>query len=110
LADLAQAAARRDPHQLQGTGGAVVADRLRTFAVDADERAVDRTDDVGDSDVRGFAGEPPPAGLTTLALHDTRAPQVGEDRLEEAVRDLLQTAELLGAHRIAVGPHGELDE
>jgi hypothetical protein len=65
---------------------------------------------VGDTHVTRAGGQPPAAGLAALADHDAGPTHVREDRLQEAVRDLLQPAELLGAHRPTVVTVGDLDE
>ncbi len=110
LEDVAQGVPRRDPDVLEHLGGLVVGDRLGAQAVDADQRAVDGADDVGDTHVTRAGGQPPAAGLAALADHDAGPTHVREDRLQEAVRDLLQPAELLGAHRPTVVTIGDLDE
>ena len=92
-----------DPDVLQHLRGVVVLDGLGAQAVDRHERPVDRADHVGDRDRLGRAGEAPAAGLAALRHHDVGAAQVGEDRLQEAVRDALGLAELLGADRGPVG-------
>src|SRR4029079_8119145 len=42
-------------------------------------------------------------GLTALRVDDPRLAEVGQDRLEEVVRDVLEPTELLRAHRASPG-------
>ena len=74
------------------------------------KRAVDGPDHVGDGDRLGLAGEAPAAGLPALRHHDVGTPEVGENGLEEAVRDPLRLAELLGADSRAICAHRDLDQ
>jgi len=69
---------------------------LRPLAGDAEQLSVDRTDDVGERDLRGRPGQPEPAVRPALAAHDVAAPQVGQDRLEVLAGDVLRARELLG--------------
>jgi len=113
LEDVAERVARGDPDPLQGVRALVVRHRLGPQPVDRHQRAVDGTDHVGDRDARGVLRQPPAPGLPTLRVHDPRLAQVRQDRLEEVVRDLLELAELLGAHRTRGIPFGagrHLDE
>ena len=88
----------------------VVGHRLGPQAVDADERPVDGADDVGDAHVLALAGQPPAAALATDAHHDAGAAKVSEDRLEKAVRDVLEPPELLRRDRRTVVARGDLDQ
>ena len=89
-------AAGGDPDVLEHLGRLAVGHRLGPEAVDRDQRAVDGADDVGDGDRLGRAREAPAAGLSALGDHDVGATQVGQDRLQEAVRDVLGLPELFG--------------
>ena len=56
------------------------------------------------------SGRPPATVLASLGDHDTCTAQIGQDRLEKAVGDLLGLAQFLGADRRVVGPHRDLDQ
>lgn len=110
LEDLAEAGTRGDPHMLQDHRGVVVAHGLWTQPVDTHQWSVDGANHVGHADLLGVPREPPPARLPTLAHHQAGATQVGEDRLQEPVRDVLQPAQLLGRHGHRVDSGCDLDE
>src|SRR6266496_4485707 len=94
--------AQGDPNALQRLGRPRVADVLRPCAADADQRAVDRADDIRERDVLWRAGQPEAAGRAALAADQARAPQLGEDVLEELCRDPLRAREVLSRDRRTV--------
>ena len=101
LDDRAQVVAQRDPDALQRLGRAAVAHALRPLAAHRGERAVDGADHVGDGDLRRRPVELVPALRATHALDEPGVAQVGQDVLEEPLRDALGGRDRLGAHRRA---------
>ena len=110
LEHLAQVRAQRDPDLLQRLGRAVVGDLLRALAADADERALDRADDLRELDLLGGLGEPVATLGAALAAHDARAAQLREDVLEERHRDLLGLRDFVDLARRVLAAAGELDD
>ena len=84
-----------------------VVDVLGALAADAGQRALDGADDVGERHVVRLLGQPVAALGAALAADDARLPQVGEDVLEELLRDVLRRRELRALDGAAAGG-GEL--
>src|ERR1700722_13932648 len=72
LEHFAQVGAQGDPDLLQLLGRADVLDLLRALAADADERALDRADDLSEAALVGRLREPIPTLGATLAANDPR--------------------------------------
>ena len=108
--DVTQRIPRGDPHLLQGLRGRVIADRLGALAVDRDERAIDGADDIGDRDLVRRLRQLPAPGFAADGGEYPDATKIGEDRLEEALGDVLPPAELIGADGFTVVDAGDLDE
>src|SRR5580704_12257778 len=102
-----EAGSHRDPDLLEVLGGAVVAGSLGPEPPHLGQWPVQGTDHVGDRHVVGVAGEPVPALGAPLAGDDPGAPEVGQDRAEEAGRQTLLPGQGLGRLRRPGGGQGE---
>jgi len=110
LEDVAEVRPGGNPDELKDHRAVVVLHGLGSKPVHADQRTVNRPDDVGDADIAARSPEPPPTALAPHAHHDSGAPEVGEDGLQEAVRDVLEPPQLLCRHRHAINARSDLDQ
>src|ERR1700730_5175019 len=101
---------QRYPHRLERPGRPDVAEVLRPLAADADERPVDRPDDVGQGDVARGPGQPEASVGATLAADQPGAAQLGEDGFQELPGDALSPGQLVSGDVAATAAGGgELD-
>ena len=78
-----------------GTAFPSYANRVGAHAAHARDRAFDGPDHIRDRDLGRVAGEPVATVGAALASDETAVPQVGEDVLEELLRDRLGSGEPL---------------
>ena len=95
LEHAAHRCAELDPDVAQRHCCAVVAELVGTLAADARDRPLDDADHVGDGDLCRWPREPVAAVGAALARDEAAVAEVGEDVLEELVRDRLGGGESL---------------
>src|SRR5918999_2331296 len=103
LQDAPLADTERDPDLLQRAGGAAVSDVLGSLAAHADQRTVDRADDVGQRYLLGRTRQPISPIGPALAADNAGTAQLAENILQEFRRYLLRLGELDGRYRLVVG-------
>ena len=86
---LVQARVHPAPHRGQVAGGTLVDELLGREVAHRGERAVDGEQDLPHRDRGRRAGQARTPAGTTVGVHDPGAAQLGQDVLEEVLRDLL---------------------
>ncbi len=110
LKDRAHIGAEGDPDVAEGCGGTDVLELLGTHPADIGKGAIDDTDDVGEADLIGGAGEAVAAADgAALAVDDTGVAQLQHDVFEELEGDPLGVGDGLGFDGAGAGA-GQLGE
>ena len=114
LEDVAEARPQRHPHLREVIGGAAVCELVGPDALDSRERAFHRSQDLRHGDLISGSRELVATLGTAARAHDAGPAELGEDVLEEILRNVLTASQLFALDRAALilerrelhcGPH-----